>query len=186
MKKLLALLIISTSVCTISTALPIAWEPFNYSLTPTNLVGQANPNGNGFNWYQAGPTTGGTNVPSIYSGSLSYPGLAPSTGNSVFFGGIDSGGMAARFSESSSVLASSNTLYYSFIFQVTATNGLSTASPFWAGFNNSTGSQSTLPTIVGTRINCKPANGGLNFQIGLDKSSGTTSLFRYRNQSVLH
>lgn len=177
MKKLLALL--TASVCTTSMALPIAWEPFNYSPTPTNLVGQVNPNGNGFSWYQAGPVTGGTNVPSIYPGSLSYSGLAPSTGNSVKFGGIDSGGMAARFSEATGVLASSNTLYYSFIFQLVATNGLSTSSPFWAGFNNSAGSQGNLPTLVGTRINCKPANGGLNFQIGLDKSSGLTSLFQY-------
>src|SRR5581483_7776279 len=161
MKKFLLLLIASASVCTTSLALPIAWEPFNYPLAPTNLVGQVNPNGNGFSWYQAGPVTGVTNVPSIFPGNLSYPGLAPSSGNAVKFGGIDSGGMAARFSEATGTLATSNTLYYSFIFQVVATNGLSTTTPFWAGFNNSAGSQAGLPTSVGTRINCKIANGGL-------------------------
>jgi len=176
MRTLLALL--GAFLATSAWALPVAWEPFAYPTTPTNLVGQVNPNGVGFTWWQAGPTTGGTNVPSIYPGNLSYPGLAPSTGNAVKFGGVDSGGMAARFSQTSGGnIATSGTLYYSFIFQLTDTNGLSTTAYFWAGFNNSAGSQSGLPTTVGTRINCRPAVGG--FQIGLDKSSGTGSAFQF-------
>ncbi|HVM49255.1 MAG TPA: hypothetical protein VMU04_14585, partial [Candidatus Acidoferrum sp.] len=81
MRTLLALL--GAFLATSAWALPVAWEPFAYPTTPTNLVGQVNPNGVGFTWWQAGPTTGGTNVPSIYPGNLSYPGLAPSTGNAV-------------------------------------------------------------------------------------------------------
>ncbi len=179
MKKFLLLFLATAFFCIESFALPLAWEPFNYSLTPTNLVGQTNPNGNGFSWFQAGPVTGGTNVPSIFPGSLSYPGLAPSTGNSIRFGGIDSGGMAARFSEASATLATSNTLYYSFIFHLVDTNGLSSSSFFWAGFNNTAGSQAGLPSIVVTRINCRTANAGANFQIGLDKSSGALASFQF-------
>lgn len=179
MKKFLVLFAASALFCFKSSALPIAWEPFNYPLTPTNLIGQVNPNGNGFTWYQAGPSAVATNVPSINPGNLSYPGLAPSTGNSIRFGGINGTGLGARFSEASSALATSGTLYYSFIFQLVDTNGLSTSAFFWAGFNNSTGSQSTTPTVVGTRISCRPANGGTNFQIGLDKSSGSTPLIQF-------
>jgi hypothetical protein len=178
MKKLLALVI--ASVCTNSFALPIAWEPFNYAYSPptsTNLVGQANPGG--LNWYFAG---GGatnspnlwSNVPSIYPGSLSYPGLAPSTGNSIKFGGIDNDkGMGARFSYPSSALATSGTLYYSFIMKVTDITSLPTSGVFCAGFNNAAGSQSTLPSVIASKLFARATNGG--FVIGTEKNSSSAS-----------
>jgi hypothetical protein len=175
MTKLLVLIV--TSVSTTSFALPIAWEPFNYTYSPggdpsgTNLVGRVNPGG--LAWYQAGPVTGGTNVPSIYPGNLSYPGLAPATGNAIKFGGIDSGGMAARFSKSTGTLAASGTLYYSFIMKVTDITGLSTSGVFCAGFNNSANSQATLPNVVAARLYARATNGG--FVLGTSVNSSTAS-----------
>src|ERR1035437_3863607 len=175
MKKLLALVI--ATVCTTSSALPLAWDPFNYAYSPptsTNLVGRSNPGG--FTWYQAGPTTGGTNVPSIYPGNLSYPGRAPSTGNAIKFGGIDSGGMAARFSMTSgSALATSNTIYVSYIMKVTDITGLSASGVFCAGFNNSASSQTTIPNTVACRLYARAVTGGFN--LGTSKSTSQASDF---------
>ncbi len=173
MKRLLTLVLALTSITAFG--LPIAYEGFDYALTPTNLVGHTSPDG--FSWYQAGPTTGGTNVPAIESGSLTYSGLAPSTGNSTKFGGIDSGGMAARFSRSSGALASSGTIYYSCIVKITDITGLSSSGVFWAGFNNSANTQATVPSIVHTRIVTR--TNGVGFQIGLDKSSGGAANFQW-------
>ncbi len=164
MKKLLILLL--ASACTASFALPLAYEPFNYPLTPTNLVGHSTTDG--LTWSQAGPTTGGTNVPSIVSGSLSYPGLAAGYGNSAQFGGVDSAGMAARLSLPS--LVNSGSIYYSCLLKITDITGLSATSlgVFWAGFNNAAGSQGTLPSVVVSRIYTKTnATGG--YQIGIAK-----------------
>jgi len=46
---------------------------------------------------------------------------------------------------------------------------------FWAGFNNSAGTQTSTPTSVGTRVVTRSATGGYN--IGLDKNSGAAGNF---------
>ena len=177
MKKLFAFVI--ACVSTSAFALPIAWEPFNYPFSPpsTNLVGHSTLDG--FAWSQAGPVTGGTNVPSIFSGNLSYPGLATAYGNSAKFGGIDSGGMGARFSLKNNV--KTNSLYFSFILKVTDISALSTTSlgVFWAGFNNAAGSQGTLPTVVFSRIYTRTnaATGG--YQIGIGKNPAVAADVAY-------
>lgn len=177
MKKLLALLFCSC-VCTALMATPIAFEPFDYSLTPTNLVGHSNLDG--FTWSLAGPSTPGTNVPFIASGNLSYAGLAPSYGNSVQFGGIDGtgNGMAARFSLPS--LVKTNSLYYSFIMKVTDITALDTTATgiFWAGFNNTAGALGTSPTVVFSRVYTKTnATGG--YQIGIAKNPAVAADVAY-------
>ncbi len=177
MKRILPLIFAFISVTALAT--PIAYEGFDYALTPTNLVGHVTPDG--FTWDQAGPTTGGTNVPAINAGSLSYSGLAPSVGNSAKFGGIDSGGMAARFSLKSPV--TTGTLYYSFLVKLTDITGLSTSGVFWAGFNNAAGAQATVPSVVGTRVVTR-TNGATGVAIGLDKSSGGAANFQWYPDNV--
>jgi hypothetical protein len=174
MKKLLSLAILLCAVRTFGSL--VAYEPFNYPVgvdAGTNLVGHTTSDG--FTWSQAGPTTGGTNVPAIAAGNLSYPGLAPSIGNSTHFGGIDSGGMAARFSLKSPV--TSGTLYFSFLLEILETNNLSTGGVFYVGFNNTAGAQGSLPTTVDTRFVTRLS--GTGFQLGLDKSSGVTTNFQW-------
>jgi hypothetical protein len=139
-----------------------------------NLVGQVNAQGQ--TWYQAGPSS--STQPKLVSGNLSYPGLPTSQGNSVSFGG---NGESARLNLSSVV--GSGTVYFSFLLDVTSISGLSSSGVFWAGFNNSTGSQTTTPTTVATRIYTKTSGDG--FVLGVDKNSGTTSDW-YWDSTVHH
>ncbi len=166
-------LVSSNALLNVSIPPPITFDPFSSATTTystaSNLIGQTNSAGQ--YWTQAGPNSALTNQPTILSNSLSFPGLAPSTGNSTKFGG--GGGMCARFNLGTNVTA--GTLFFSFVCRLADITGLSSTAFFWAGFNNSSGSQTSTPTTVGTRVNAKPATGG--YQIGLDKSSGSVASF---------
>lgn len=152
------------------------YEPFNYDPSSnTNLIGQTSPDG--LVWSQAGPTTALTNQPYIAIGSLSYPGLAPSIGNSAkAVGPTGTTGLAARFSLPAAV--TSGTLYYSFLTKISDITSLNSAGIFWAGFNNSSGSQTGVPTVIATRVITK-TNAAGGFVLGLDKTSGQVANFVY-------
>ena len=148
---------------------PSAFEPFAPATTPyspgANLVGQTNTTAQ--YWTQAGPS--GTQ-PTIQAGNLAGGGLAGLSGNSVKFGG---NGMSARFNLRTNV--TTGTWYYSFLVRLADISTLNASGVFWAGFNNSAGTQATTPTIVGTRVVTRSTAGGFN--IGLDKSSGAAANF---------
>jgi len=148
---------------------PVAFEPFAPATTSygvgANLIGQTNATGQ--YWTQAGPSG---NQPTIQPGNLGGGGLGGPSGNSVKFGG---NGMSARLNlVTNSALG---TWYYSLLFRLTDISTLNTSGVFWFGFNNSAGTQTTTPNVVGTRIVTRSATGGYN--IGLDKSSGTAGNF---------
>ena len=151
---------------------PIAFEPFAPATTTyapgSNLVGQTNANGQ--SWSAAG--SGGPPL-TIQAGNLPVAGLAGAAGNSVQFGGFTSGGTSARFNLGTN--ATSGTWYYSMAFRLTDISTLNSGGVFWAGFNNSAGAQAGVPTAVVTRLVTRSATGGFN--VGLDKSSGTTGSF---------
>ncbi len=151
---------------------PLAYEPFAPALTGyvpgQNLIGQTNAEGR--RWTQAGPDAGLTNQPVVVGGNLLGGGLAGPRGHSVLFGG---NGTSARFNLGTNI--NSGSVFVSFLVRLADVTGLSPTGVFWAGFNNSSGSQTTTPTSVGTRIIARAAPGG--FQIGLDKSSGQTGWF---------
>src|SRR5690349_7970156 len=90
MKKiLLALLTLASST---AFATPLAYDDFDYPLSSpapilTNLVGQVCPTGQQWDWAAPLNATSTNNQPAILSGSLTTPGLAPSAGNSLKFGG---------------------------------------------------------------------------------------------------
>ncbi len=88
----------------------ILYEPFDYS----NIAGPVSSN-TPANWTYGGS---GANDLSVVSGSLSYPGLMTSIGNSVTNGGA---GLGVRRLFGSSV--SSGTLYFSALFQITSAFG---------------------------------------------------------------
>src|ERR1035437_6208318 len=117
-------------------------------------------------WVQAGPVN--ATQPKIVAGNLTYSGLPASQGNSVSFGGT---GESARLNLSST--AASGTLYYSFIMNVSSAPSAGSGGIFWAGFNNSAGSQSTTPTTIASRVYAKGF--GSTFQLGTSKSSSTAS-----------
>ena len=81
--------------------------------------------------------------------------------------------MAARFSYPSSYLATTGTLYFSFIMKVTDITGLSSSGVFCAGFNNTPGTGTSVPTVVASKLFARATNGG--FVIGTEKNSSTAS-----------
>lgn len=159
----------------ISVSAATFYEPFNYDpLVVTNLIGQTNPDG--ITWTMGGSNS--LNQPTIMAGNLDYPGLSPSSGNSIKFGG---NGMSARFPFAGGV--NSGTLYYSFILKVTDITGISTTPTgiFWAGFNNSVGSQTGPITSAHSRIYTKGVteNGTNGFQIGIGQPNGSSVNLQY-------
>jgi hypothetical protein len=141
------------------------FDPFNYA-AGAHLGGQIN--GNFLGWSDIGTATAGPYIV-VGTNSLSVPGLAPSTGNCIEFGGL---GKSVRFSFPTGNPVTSGTLYYSHVLQVVNTNGL-VSGIFMSGFNNSVGSQTNQPTVIGTRLYIQPTNGGFN--LGLSKNSSTST-----------
>ena len=181
MKTMLKNIVPFASLCLFARtafALP-DYEPFadstgsggsSYS-TGSNLVGQTNASGQV--WFQAG--SGVNPQPTIAAGDLSISGLASTGGGqSAAFGGNGSNARLNLSVGAGGITAGS--VYYSFAMKLTDITGLSTSGVFWAGFNNSQGSQTTVPNTVATRIVTR-ANGTGGFNIGLDKASGTASSF---------
>jgi hypothetical protein len=141
-------------------------EPFNYP-AGANLGGQTAASF--LTWDDVGTSTAGPYVTAV-AGNLSAAGLPASTGNSVRFGGL---GKSVRFSFAPSAVVTSGALYYSFLLKVIDTNGLSSGGIFIAGFNNTAGTQTAQPTVIGTRLYIRAATGGFN--LGLSKASSTST-----------
>jgi len=166
-------------------AAPAAFEPFANATASggtsyaagANLVNQTNAAG--LCWFQAGPLTGAPLA--IASGSLRYPGLAAAQGNKVSFGGS---GQGARLTLPNPV--TSGTMYYSFLLNVTNTSSLGTGIAFWAGFNNAVGSQTTLPSVVGTRFYTKTNSVLGGFVIGVAKNDSTAANIVWEDPNTVH
>jgi hypothetical protein len=147
----------------------LIYDPFDY-LVGADLTGQS-PNGGINSWQVMGTGgTGGTDPILIEAGSLSVPGLAPSTGNSITYGGL---GLTNRIPLG--VTITSGTLYYSFAFKITDLGSLSATGGFMAGFNNATGNVANQPTAIATRLVTKL--NGTGFQVGVDKTLGQAGSF---------
>jgi hypothetical protein len=157
-----------TSAPAILTVLyPLPWyEPFGYA-PGSNLGGQMN--GNFLTWSDVATGIAGPYVTNV-AGNLAVAGLSASTGNSIRFGGL---GKSARFSFAPGTAVSSGTLFYSFILKVLDTTGLSSTGIFFAGFNNTMGTQTSQPSVVATRLYIRSAGSGFN--LGVAKNSSTAT-----------
>ncbi len=154
---------VTSSSANLTVSTPTPWrDPFNYP-AGSLLAGQTNSDG--LLWADVGTGTAGTNV-YVEPGNLSIAGLSGSYGNSIRFGGL---GKSARFSFSP--VFSSGTVYFSFALKVLDLTGASATGGFFAGLNNSTGTQANQPTVVGTRIYLRTTAGGFN--LGVAKNSDT-------------
>lgn len=158
------------------------YEAFDYDPgASTNLIGNISPDS--IQWYQAGPNSGLNNQPWVDTGNLEYPGRAPSRGNRVRLGG---NGTSARFSFKDIDAAITGTLYYSFIMRLNDVSTHNDTGFFWAGFNNSQGSQLTTPSVVAPRFATKndvTNNIVGNYLMGFSKSSGSVGLYSYDTNS---
>ncbi len=132
-----------------------------------NLIGQTNAQG--LTWAAAGT---GSAQATITSGTLTVPGLLADSGNSVSFGSAS--GPTPRFGLGGAIAPTSpKTVYYSMAFEITSLTGLTSSGAFVAGFNNSTGAQTTQPGTVGARLYVRLASGGYN--LGINKADGTAA-----------
>jgi hypothetical protein len=152
---------------TVSTFAYPDYEPFNYPVG-VNLVGQTSPDL--LTWTAAGPP--GLNVV-VQAGNLTVPGLAAPAGNQVLVRGAP--GPSARFPIGPTI--NTGTVFFSFALRVGSLGQLGSAGDFLAGFNDAVGTQSTTPTVVGTRVLTRPARDGYN--LGLDKSSGVPDNYKW-------
>jgi len=172
MKQLL--LLISLSLFSLSASALSDYEPFADStgsggtsyLTGANLIGQVNATAHP--WFQAGPA--GNPQPTIAAGDLTVPGLfSTGGGQSAAFGG---NGQSARINLSvGSGGFTTGSVYFSFAMKLTDLSALTTNGTFWAGFNNSQGTQTTTPGTVVTRVMTRSATNGFN--LGLQEGSQT-------------
>jgi hypothetical protein len=146
---------------------PMPWyEPFGHP-AGSNLGGQMN--GNFLTWSDVGTGIAGPYVTNV-AGNLTVVGLPASSGNSIRFGGL---GKSARFSFAPGMAVTSGTLFYSFILKVLDTTGLSSSGIFFAGFNNTMGTQTSQPSVVATRLYIRSAGSGFN--LGVAKNSSTAT-----------
>jgi hypothetical protein len=146
-------------------ALPLV-EPFAYAAA-VNLGGQTSPDL--LTWADVGTSTAGPFV-TVRAGNLDVSGLVRSTGNSILFGGL---GKSARLPLPTGKAVNSGTLYFSCAFKVLDLTGASPSGGFIAGFNNSVGTQTGQPSVVGTRLYLRTS--GTGFNLGVAKNSSTTS-----------
>ena len=158
---------VTSAPATLMVLFPMPWhEPFTYP-AGSNLNGQTNANY--LMWSDVGTGISGPYVTNA-AGSLSVAGLAAPTGNSIRFGGL---GKSARFSFAPGTAVTSGTLYYSFILKILDTTGLNWSGIFFAGFNNTMGTQTSQPSVVGTRLYIR--NVGSGFNLGVAKNSSTAT-----------
>lgn len=155
----------SDAMLTVQYPMPYS-EPFNYT-AGTNLGGQTNADY--IIWYDIGTAQAGNYVTNL-AGNLTIPGLLAPLGNSIKLAGI---GKSARFSFTPGTAITNGTLYYSYALKPTSLGTLDTNGLWVAGFNNSTGTQTTQPTVIGTRLYLRSATGGFN--IGTSKNSSTST-----------
>ncbi len=149
----------------LSSSMPY-YEPFNYP-AGSNLGGQMNASL--LAWSDVGTLTAGAYVTNV-SGNLSLPGVPAPIGNSIEFGSL---GKSARLSLPNGMTVTSGTLYYSFLLKILDTTGLNANGIFFAGFNNTAGTQTNQPTVIGTRLYTRAVTGGFN--LGVAKNSSTSS-----------
>ncbi|MBK8521668.1 MAG: hypothetical protein IPL54_12675 [Chitinophagaceae bacterium] len=135
MKKIYFLIIIITA--SLSSWSQLLTEPFNYTPHPTQgLAAQSNNT-----WL---PMNTGDSI-LVDAGSLTYPGLAPSTGNKVIFEGTGTDYYTNFTSQTS------GSIYSSFILNVSALGSLNTTGGYFAGYIQS-GSTTTFGDAIWTRL----------------------------------
>ena len=146
----------------------LVYDSFNYTAA-SPLENKVNPI-NGQPWSTMSANAADDDIV-LSGGSLSYGGLAASSGNSVGFGGV---GKSQRLGLDTTV--HSGQLYYSFVLRVSDIAALTTTPTFIAGFSDRAGASGLQPTTVGTRLYLRkrpsPAASPNMFQVGVSKNSG--------------
>lgn len=165
MRRLIIAAFTVLSSVSLASAAPIAYDGFNYT------VGNSLRGSGGWSTAATG-SVGTTPRPTIVSGSLSYPGLTASTGNSVQL--TNANGAADRLPIGTNTTGS---IYYSMIVRLGDKNaGTNTGGAFFAGLDsNATGSTFANIASVYTRLDNGNAS-ATDFNLGL-RTGSTASIF---------
>ncbi len=140
------------------------------------LFGQANSQG--CIWYALTntPAPPATGFPVIASGSLIYPNLPTSSGNSVFIPSAP--GVMGRLTLN--FTATNGTAYYSFLLKVVDLSGVDTSGTqnnFFAAFGDTTGNQNATLLRGATRLYTRRAGTGFNLGVARNSSTPTDWVF---------
>jgi hypothetical protein len=145
-----------------------------------DTVTSGQTNANAFFWAEvntgsAGNTIGISNVNLSFSSVAGYnsaPNLPATFGNAAAFANISSRSARLGINPPAAANITSGSIYASFLLKITATNGATTG--YLVGFNNTPGTQTTQPSVLGAKVGIKAVVGG--YQVGTAKS-GTTLVY---------
>ena len=132
------------------------------------LCDQANASGNVWFALTNTPAPPATGFPTIVAGSLFYPGLPPSAGNSVFI--PSDAGVMGRMTLNFAVTR--GTVYFSFLLKVVDLSGVDstgTENNYFAGFGDTVGPQNAALVRTATKVLAKKSGNG--FKLGVARNS---------------
>ncbi|HEX8524995.1 MAG TPA: autotransporter-associated beta strand repeat-containing protein [Tepidisphaeraceae bacterium] len=164
---------IGTNLAHTSTAPAGGTDPFN---------GYTNPM-TGTQWFDTNTSAAGNTTPTevqIVGGNLTptfVSGLQPATGNMTQFNANSVASRSARLAIAPTAVTS-GTVYYSLRFKITDSTNMQVggAGTYFAGLNDSVGTQTSNPSVVGARLhvrlNADQTNFPGQFQVGIKSASG--------------
>lgn len=180
MKKfyILTLLLVGT----LSYGQTILYEGFNYSTpgyiggnlgTTTDAVGSNN-------WATHSNTSTNTGTIDVIAGSLSYPGIYPSTGNKVLLPGNNT---AVPRDINRGFTGSGTVMFYSVLINVIDNTQLSATTPsYFMGFGTASGASAGN---FGGRLAIASSNTGANYRLSIQNTSTGTPTFTDFNQDLV-
>jgi acetyl esterase/lipase len=188
--KLRALFSVLSLTCAALVTLPataalVLYEPYAYPVgdfldgTEGAVVSAGGKTAtNGSRWFPAGYNSqtsynalAGTQIVDL---NLAVAGLKEPTGNAVWYGG---GGYSTRVGI---FPINGGTVYASFAFRIFDITGLPAVGGIVAGFNNTPGPQSNVPTVIDSSVWVRPTpnttDNPANYNIGLGKTSASSGV----------
>ena len=171
MKKYLFLFVMAIGFSILGMGQAILYEDFNYT-PPAYIGGNGNAGSTSNNWTTHSVTAGQTTTVDIQSGSLSYTGLATSTGNKVY---LFSNANAPSRDVNRPYTTTATAIYYSALVSVIDNSQISAATPdYFMCLGQTAG---TTVTILSGRLGIKSVNTGANFRLSILNTSGGTPVF---------
>jgi autotransporter-associated beta strand protein len=150
-----------------SATAPFPNQYANTTGTPA-FQGYQNPT-NGLSWLSASNTSAGDDKIFPTQTIAQISGLAAFAGNDAGNDARNTATKSPRLGIGPSPFSSAgDTMYYSLAFQITNLTGMSSTANIFAGFNNSTVTQSPTPTVIGTRMMVRlDPNDASKYNIGI-------------------
>jgi len=149
-------------------------EPFSYS-AGDNIGSNSTTTSGGVNnnWTTHSNTSGNSATINVIASSLSYPGLASSTGNKINMPGSNAT-VPRDVNRPTTIVGTPTVAYYSFLINVndaTQLSGTFSDNGYFISFGNTSGNS---VTVLYGRIAIRSANAGANFRLGTQNTTGGT------------